>query len=755
MGRTLLHVLLLILFTSCGVMYAQTGVFRGNVRDNSTDNPIAYCNIFIYGLGKGAVTDDKGFFSINRIPAGEHKVRISCIGYDSIVTTLRISKDEIVSRTFRIKASIHQLSGTIVSAERAASLTDVRVATQYVAPKQITQLPSIGGIPDLAQYLQVLPGIVSTGDQGGQLYIRGGTPIQNKVLLDGMNIYNPFHSIGLFSIFDTDILQEADIFTAGFQAEYGGRTSSVMDVRTRNGNKHRMEGKADFSTFGAKLVLEGPLRKPTEEKPASISFITSLKGSYLEQTSRLLYRYANSDGLPYNYLDGYGKITIEPSDNAFINIFGFSFNDAVHYPDIARYKWNSWGLGSNFLFIPSQSEQVIQGTLSYSDYRMGLDEHDEFGRSSGMKDFAFSTNFTYHLGENTFKYGFDLTGTWVDYDFTNSLGVDCGQKTFNSEIALFAKYKWKLSRWIIETGLRLDNYASQNTTSLEPRLSAKYLMSQHIRIKMAAGLYSQNLISTASDQDVVNLFYGFLTVPERDEFSGKKVRNSLQKGQHAVCGMECDIAKYLTANMEVYFKNFSQLTNINRYQVFESDEEFLLETGRAYGGDISLKFERKNLYIWAVYALNWVTRDDGQIRYRTHFDRRHNLNLTSSYRWGKNRCWHADIRWNYGSGFPFTLTKALYPNITNLEDLHTDIISANETLGIALDDLNRGQMPDYHRLDVTLSRTFIHSEHCRSEAGIGATNLYNYANIFYVSRKTNEKIYQLPFLWNLFWNIRF
>ncbi|MBO7625587.1 MAG: TonB-dependent receptor, partial [Bacteroidales bacterium] len=428
--------LLMLLWTT--LLPAQTGLFRGSVRDESTDEPIAYCNIYMYELGKGAVTDDKGFFSINRIPAGTHKVRITCVGYDSLVTTIRIGKDEIVSRIYRIKPLVYQLSGTIVSADRVANLTEVRAAMQYVAPKQITQLPTIGGIPDLAQYLQVLPGIVSTGDQGGQLYVRGGTPIQNKVLLDGMNIYNPFHSIGLFSIFDTDILKEADVYTAGFQAEYGGRTSSVMDVRTRNGNKKRFGGKADFSTFGSKLVLEGPLRnrkKGEKAKKTPVSFITSIKGSYLEQTSKLLYRYANADGLPYNYLDAYGKITIEPSDNNYINLFGFNFNDRVDFPEIARYQWNAWGIGSNFLVVPSQSEQVIQGVLAYSNYNMGLDEYNEFGRNSGMKDFSFSTNFTYYFGKNTFKYGFDLTGTWVDYHFTNALGVDCGQKTFNSEIA--------------------------------------------------------------------------------------------------------------------------------------------------------------------------------------------------------------------------------------------------------------------------------------------------------------------------------
>lgn len=737
------------------MIQAQTGIFRGHVRNTDTDEPIPYCTIYLMETGKGAVSDENGFFSINRLPEGRHQVRISCVGYDSQHTAVSIRNGEIIQHTYRLKASVHRLGAAIVTAERMANATEVRAAVQYVAPKQITQLPSVGGIPDLAQYLQVLPGIVSTGDQGGQLYVRGGTPIQNKAMLDGMTIYNPFHSIGLFSIFDTDILLDADIYTAGFNAEYGGRTSSIMDVRTRNGNKKRFGGKMDASTFGAKLMLEGPLRKPHTKEASNVSFITSVKGSYLEQTASHLYPYVLSDGLPYTYFDGYGKISVETSETNHIHLFGFSFNDRVHYPEIATYHWNSWGAGANFMMIPAQSEQVIDGTMAYSNYSMGLDEVHEFGRNSSISDFTFATNFSFHLGQNVFNYGFDLTGTWVNYDYTNALGVDGSQRTFNSEIAIYAKYKWHLPHWIIEPGLRLDNYASQNATSLEPRFAAKYLATKRMRFKIASGLYSQNLIGTTSDQDVVNLFYGFLTVPEASSLSGHKLRNSLQKGQHLVGGVELDLGKNLLANMEAYFKNFSQLTNINRYQMFESDDEFLLETGKSYGGDISLKYDNNQLYVWVVYSLNWVKRNDGNITYRTHFDRRHNLNATASYRWGKNQRWNANLRWNYGSGFPFTLTKAFYPSLINLDDLHSHILTSNEALGIALDDLNQGQMPSYHRLDMNINRTFIHSEHSRSEIGIGATNLYNYTNIFYVSRKTNEKIYQLPFLWSLHWNLTF
>ena len=140
--------------------------------------------------------------------------------------------------------------------------------------------------------------MVFTGDQGGQLYIRGGSPVQNKVLLDGMIVYNPFHSIGLFSVFDTDLLRNADIYTGGFGAPYGGRITSIMDITTIDGNKNKLSGKVSASTFGGKLMLEGPLFK----KGSKSSFVLSAK-TYLNKSSKTLYSYIDTAGLPYSYTD--------------------------------------------------------------------------------------------------------------------------------------------------------------------------------------------------------------------------------------------------------------------------------------------------------------------------------------------------------------------------------------------------------------------------------------------------------------------
>ena len=303
----------------------------------------------------GSASDVNGLYVISKIPPGQYTLMITYLGYDSLSMKVDVKADDIITQNLVLKKKSVTLEVVNISAERQEARTETQTSVNKVTPKEITKIPSIGGQPDLAQYLQVLPGVVFTGDQGGQLYIRGGSPIQNKVLLDGMIIYNPFHSIGLFSVFDTDILRNADVYTGGFGAEYGGRVSSIMDITTRDGNKKHIAGKFDVSTFGAKILVEGPLSKQKEPGGSSSSFILSAKNSYLEQSSKLFYKYVDEDGLPFNYLDLYGKLSFNFGNGSKISFYGFNFTDKVNqYKSIADFSWGSSGGGTNFVIIPGK-----------------------------------------------------------------------------------------------------------------------------------------------------------------------------------------------------------------------------------------------------------------------------------------------------------------------------------------------------------------------------------------------------------------
>ena len=736
-----IYSILLLIFVST-LSFAQTASVRGFVYDAENGEPILFCNVIIEGKTIGAATDVNGFFNITNVPTGNQNILITYLGYDTLRVPITLKAKQILTKKMEIQQSSIKIETVTISADRQEMKSDVKVSVIKITPKEISRIPSIGGEPDLAQYLQVLPGVVFTGDQGGQLYIRGGSPIQNKVLLDGMIVYNPFHSIGLFSVFDTDLIRTADIYTGGFGAEYGGRISSIMDITTRDGNKKIFGGKASVNTFGSKLMLEGPLKKN-----GNSSFIVSGKTSYLDQSSKLFYNYIDTAGLPYSFTDLYGKISVNGSSGSKWNLFGYKYTDDVSYKDVSQLGWNSGGIGSNFILVPGGSSALIEGTFAYSSYKISLDEVLSKPRESGINGYNLGLNFTYFYGDDELKYGLEVLGYQTDFDFTNASNLPINISENSTEISGFITYKLKTKRLIVEPGIRIYKYNSIGA-SVEPRFGAKFLATDRLRFKLAAGQYSQNLVSTSSDKDVVNLFYGFLSAPEDipDTFLGEPVENGLQKAQHLIIGVEYDISNKIDFNLEGYIKDFNQLTNINKDKLTAADTDFIVESGLAQGIDAVLKYSDPKFYFWAVYSLGYITRTDEEKTYNPHFDRRHNVNSVATYKYGYQNSWSLDARWNIGSGFPFTQTQGFYPLINFDDGINTDYTAENGDLGILYSDKNQGRLPYYHRLDVAIKKEVKLSKNSTFQYNFGVTNAYNRENIFYFNREEYKRVNQLPFM---------
>ena len=744
--------------------FAQNDV-KGFVYEKQTGEPMMFCNVYLKGTTLGASTDINGFFNITKIPDGDYTIMITNLGYDTISEPVSLRNKQVVNKKFYLEESSVMLQAVSITADKIEARTETKTSVVNVTPKVITRIPTMGGQADLAQYLQVLPGVVFTGDQGGQLYIRGGSPIQNKVLLDGMVVYNPFHSIGLFSVFDTDIIRNAEIYTGGFGAEYGGRISSVMDITTRDGNKTRLAGKVGATTFGAKLTLEGPIKKAKNPEDATASFILSAKNSYLESTSQSIYKgLLNGQTLPYNYQDLYGKISINAANGSKINLFGFNFNDDVNnYKSISNFGWDSYGAGANFVVIPGKSSVLIEGNMAFSDYKAALTESNNPNRTSSINGFNAGFAFTYFLGKNSLKYGIELLGFKTEFDYVKSNGIHISQVENTTELGAYIKYKAQFDNLILEPSFRVQAYASLSEVSPEPRLAIKYNVNDWFRIKAAGGYYTQNLIAANSDRDVVNLFYGFLSgqadLPKY--FDGEEVTSKLQKAIHYIIGTEFDVAFNTTLNVEAYYKDFRQLTSMNRNQVYSVEDapigtpeiekkDFMVERGKAYGLDFSLKYDSHRWYLWGAYSLGYVNKDyedsNGDIHtYRTHYDRRHNVNLLATYTAGAKNQWEFSARWNFGTGFPFTQVTGFYEELP-YNNIDFDPYTESGYLGILYDELNTGQMPTYHRLDIDVKRKFYFSENVKLEANLGVTNVYNRENIFYIDIVSAESIYQLPLM---------
>jgi hypothetical protein len=298
----------------------------------------------------------------------------------------------------------------------------------------------------------------------------------------------------------------------------------------------------------------------------------------------------------------------------------------------------------------------------------------------------------------------------------------------------------------------------------EPRLGFKFKWTDRLRIKLATGLYSQNLMATNSDRDVVNLFYGFLAGPDelqstftRPDKTVRNVNNRIQKAIHYVAGFEFDLTERININFEGYYRDFMQVINQNRNKLFADDianantpdiykKDYIIESGWAAGGDMVVKYQNKTTYLYLVYSLAKVQRWDGNQWYSPVFDRRHNVNVVASKKFGKKRDYEFSARWNLGSGLPFTQTQGFYEPTNLSQGINSNYITSNSSLiGTQYAGLNGGRLPYYHRLDVNVRRT-IKFKKSSLEINVGVSNAYNRQNVFYINRVTSSRVNQLPIL---------
>lgn len=775
----------LFLFAFISLSNAQDYTIRGFIYNEKTGEAMPFEKIRLLAPDSstvsGAVTDENGFYQFAKIEKGKYILKVESFGFN--VQTINIdcnSERNILDVNFTLSQlkDVVNLDEMNVSAEAKTKTTQVLISEIKLDKKDLERIPSVGAENDIISAFSVTPGVIQTGDQGGQIYVRGGTPIQNKILLDGMTIYSPFHSIGFFSIFETELIQNTSIYTGGFDAEYGGRISSIMDITYRDGNRQKFSGKVSASPFMGKAVVEGPFSKPkydpTTKKsiPGSGSYIFSAKQSLLDLTAKSLYPRVNEgEGLPFTFTDVYGKITFKGNTGSKFSAFGFHNRDRVNY-SIADIDWKQSGGGLNFMLVPTSSPIFIRGHVNGSHYgtvfNEPISETDTLYRASSIGGFDLGFDFTFFLkNESELNWGINMGGFNTDFETFNEAGTRIEARNFSTEIGLYLSHRFVSTRWVVQPSFRAQMYAALGSIQPEPRLRVKFNANDKLRFKVSGGRFTQNFTSASSDKDVVNLFNGLLSAPSQGAVQDKFVtlyqnertpKNGLQKAWHAIFGFEVDVTKRFAVNLEGYYKYFSQLSNINQNKLYPDDVEFedvpdvykkdfILENGESLGADLLLTYKGNRLFIWGVYSYGYNTRWDGDTTYFPVFDRRHNINLVGTYLFGKKKDFEVSVRWNLGSGLPFTPTAGFYEQENFTGGITTDPTTSNSsTVSTLLGDFNSGRLPYYHRLDITIKKQFnFKNESCIEVIG-SVTNVYDRSNIFYVNRVTNEKIYQFPIL---------
>ncbi len=786
--KSIIHFALVSFLMLPLAVFGQNNIIRGNVLDDAGE-PVIGATVAILELGIGANTNNDGIFSIAKVPDGEHELRVTYIGMDTSYVRAIVEGGKTVSTSIKIRESSTQVATVEINDQRLGKIQkrEIEIGVTRISAKQINLMPSLG-TPDLAQYLQVLPGVINTGDQGGQLYIRGGTPIMNMTYLDGMIVYSPFHSIGLFSTFDTDYIRGVDVYSAAMPAKYGGRVSSVMDIRTKMPEVRGIRGKVNINPISTGVLIEGPLGKNNPDKAGGNGFLLSARNSFLDKSSPVVYPFVENelsdsvDGLPYSFTDIYGKMAFSDGLNS-AEFFGFVNTDDVKYEFPANIGWNQWGAGAKFRLLPPSSNVIFSGNFAYSSFKSALNTTTEtFPRESGISGFNGGLRFTYLLNSiNELNFGLTFLGFATDYTFTNSFGLITDLQFNNTEAAFDISYK-KVFRKIysgrndsikdllvIEPGVRLHYYNDHGYLSPEPRLRAKANFNR-VSLTAGTGFYSQNLISANSDRDVVNLFNGYLAAPEYVPNSLKD--HTLQTAFHLLAGAEIEIFPNTMTRIEGWYKDFTQLTNTNRDKVFPSEPDFIYERGKAKGVDFIMRYETKKVYAYGTYGLARVTRNDGIREYNPVFDRRHNVNLVFAYFTGDlytedqlsagrpkfhEKKWDFSARWSMGSGFPFTQTQGFFEKIDFLQNgSQTNYVNQNGNLGILYaEEVNGGRLPYYHRLDLSVKRRWQFNNKALLEGSFSVINLYNRRNVFYFDRIRFAAIHQLPIIPSLGLTLKF
>ncbi|MDD4646039.1 MAG: hypothetical protein PHY99_08630, partial [Bacteroidales bacterium] len=556
----------------------------------------------------------------------------------------------------------------------------------------------------------------------------------------------------------------ANVYTAGFNAQYNGRLSSIIDLKTRDGNSKRLEGKATLTTFGCDLTLHGPLMKEKPADPRTVTFLLNYKGSYIDKVAPVLYPYLDSMGIPYQYGDFYGKVSTKGPDDH-MSVFGHHFTDRVSYDDLLTTSWQNNGLGCKLEWGPKgwAFPLIISGT--YSDYQANIQEADKRPQDTRYRDLIWHLGSGLLANKTEIKFAIEWSALMTEYSYLNLDKQTVSLTSTNTDFVWYGLVKSTLKNWILEPGINIHWFSSQNYYSFEPRLQVKYNISPTYSLSFATGLYAQDLLSSVSEQDITCLFQGYYSNPEyiQSGYKGKEIGTTIQKSAHGVVGITAFYPNNLKLTAEVFVKDFYRLVNFNRNKVYEDTEQnkavieylkknFIFENGWSYGLDLLADYQNDDFSFWLGYSLGFSTREDEYSTFTPHFDRRHNINLLINYQPTKKTS--IKVRWNLSSGYPFTQNAGLYEEIrlTNGTFLQS---MQNGNLSVYYGAYNEGRLPWYHRLDISAYKTLDLSPKVTLELNAGIMNVYNRKNVFYLDRLSGKRLDQLPIMPNAGMVLRF
>ena len=714
----------------------------------------------------GAVTNNFGFYSLS-IPGKDDKVSVtySYVGYTTKTISIRVQKDTTINVRLSPGASLEE---AIVTAQRESGVAATKMSAIEVPVAAIKSAPALFGEADVLKIIQLLPGVQGGTEGFSGLYVRGGGPDENLLLLDGIPIYNAEHMLGIFSVFQPEAVKKVTLYKGSFPARYGGRISSIIDVRTNDGNLYETHGSFGVSMLSDKLHLEGPIWKGKTSFSVSargmhtllltpIIKLTGFDGNYFfyDLDAKLTHRFSDRDRLYFNVYNGLDDFYYRNQDNYGSGRTGGDIADnqnlGIRWGNtVAALRWNHVlgpKLFANTTVAFNRYKMQIESDLVSKE--TGLDgslgnNRYQFDYRSGMRDWVakvdfdytpspsqkvkFGADYTYHtfIPETFTTYAREVMGGVVQIDTTISMKSNAEQ--VGHEASLYVEDDIRIgSRLTLNPGLHASLFGTQGKTywSLEPRMSAKVAMTEDWSAKLSYSRMSQyvHLLSSSQISLPVDLWVP-ITKDIRPETSDQY---SLGLYYTGIPGWEF--------SLEGYYKN---MRNVLEYKegvafMFDSsgwENKVEVGTGRAMGIEFFIEKTMGKTTGWLGYTLAksdrlFPTINHGE-RFPYRYDRRHNVNLLVNHKF--NEKFDISATWNFASGGTTTLPERRIVMMSPFNPpRYADLVTSR----------NNYRLPASHTLNLGFN---FHRKHNRGEGiwSLSVYNVYNHMNPNLVLKENDQ-----------------
>ncbi len=725
---------------SNGVL-GQTGFrLNGTIRSAEDGETLPGVSISVPSMGLGASSNEYGFYSL-LLPSGDSlDVVFSFVGYQTQTRRVRLAVDMRLDIQLVFGVELETIEVTAQGGRE--EVRNPQMSVEVIQAKEVKMIPVLLGESDILKAIQLKPGIPSGAEGVTGLFVRGGGSDQNLFVLDEAVVYNPNHLFGFFSTFNTDAVKDLKLYKGGFPAQYGGRLSSVIDVRLQDGNNQEFSGAGGIGLLASRLTLEGPIKKDRS------SFIVSGRRTYVDLITRGVNRAQEASGSDANPIPNYyfydlnAKVNFQIGEKDRIFVSGYFGRDVFSFDgDVFDFNFD-WGnatgtLRWNHVF---SSRLFSNTTVTFSDYQYNIgNEVTGFSSNLGsnIQDVNGKADFYYALNnEHQFRFGAQLTG----HAFTVGrlrAGSDDGLVSFSAgkdyrslEWGAYWWDDWNLSdRFAVQAGFRWSGFQTSGNAyqAVEPRISSRFVLTDNLSLKASYAHMVQylHLVANAGVALPTDVWY--------PSTAGVQP----QRSDQVAMGLAWFLGNGWSAELETYYKQLDrQLEFVDGAQIFVNDElekEFAIGKGRAYGFELGLEKKTGKLTGWVGYTLARVIREDfapldpsrsfaqtGQ--FAPIYDRRHDLSVVLF--WEINKRWSASATFVYGSG---DLRWLPVGRLTFQDVAGTEL----KTVVPVFQDRNNFRLPDYHRLDAGLIWKFF-PKWGESDLTLSIVNAYDRRNVFFI-----------------------